>query len=230
MSRVGAVILARMTSSRLPGKPLRPIGDSPLIGYVLARLRRVEGLDAIVLATSSDPSDDELAAFAGENGIGLHRGPLDDVAGRVLAAARANGLDAVARVNGDSPWLDPGLLSEAVAAWRRGGADVVTNLVERTWPYGVAAEVVSVDALARAIEDAPAEEREHVTQALYLRPEGFSILALPAADPPDPELRLTVDTEADLERFARLVALFPGRAAEVQTAEVAEAARNLERQ
>lgn len=226
MSRVGAVVLARLTSERLPGKALAEVAGKPLVGYVLDRLARVQGLDATVLATSTDPADDALAAWSP---VPVHRGPLDDVAGRVLGAAREHRLDAVARVNGDSPWLDPELLSRAIASWREGGHDLVTNLAERTWPYGVAAEVVSVDALERAVAAAPPEEREHVTRPLYARPEGFSILALPAADPPDPELRLTVDTDADLERFARLVALFSGRAAEVQTAEVAEAARNLER-
>ena len=226
MSRVGAVVLARMTSERLPGKPLAEVEGRPLLAYVLDRLARVDGLDAIVLATSTDPADDQLAEWSP---VPVHRGAPEDVAGRVIEAAREHELDAVVRVNGDSPWLDPGLLTRAVAEWREGGHDLVTNLLERTWPYGVAAEVVSAGALARAVAGAPPGEREHVTRALYLRPEGFSILARPAADPPDPELRLTVAREAELERFARLVALFPGRAADVQTAEVAEAARNLDR-
>jgi spore coat polysaccharide biosynthesis protein SpsF (cytidylyltransferase family) len=231
--RVGAVVLGRLGSTRLPGKVLTEVAGRPLLGWVLARLERVEGLDATVVATSEAPGDNPIARWCAANGVACFRGSLEDVAGRVVAAAEAHGLDAVARVNADSPWLDPELLSEAIARLRAGGADIVTNVFERTWPYGISAEVMTVDALrrARALSGDPAEA-EHVTRPIYARPESFSILNLRysgAAADNRGVVRLTVDTREDLRRFEQLVAALGERAERATTRELLATLRRLER-
>ncbi len=230
--RAGAVVLGRLSSARLPGKVLRQAGGRPLLGWVLTRLERVEGLDATVVATSAEPADDPLENWCEANGVTCFRGDLDDVAGRALACAAEHGLDAVARVNADSPWLDPDLLTRAVALTREGGYDLVTNVLERTWPYGISAEVVTVAALRRAREntDDPSES-EHVTKLLYARPGEFSIHNIASdLDPGDVAAAggFTVDTEADLRRFERLVAALGERAATAGTHELLATARRLE--
>src|SRR6185437_2547862 len=112
--RIGGVIQARTSSRRLPGKVMRPLRGRPMIAWLFERLRHAAGLDGIVLATSTAPDDDALAAFAAAEGIPCHRGALEDVGGRLLKAAKAAGFDALVRVNGDSPLIDPALVAEGV--------------------------------------------------------------------------------------------------------------------
>jgi spore coat polysaccharide biosynthesis protein SpsF len=197
---VVAVIHARLSSARLPGKVLRPLGSRPLLGHLLENLQHAQSLDGMVVATSDDPSDDAVAAFVDQVGVSCYRGSLNDVAGRVLAAADKVGARAIVRVSGDSPLLDPALVDQAVAQFGTEGGDVVSNVVVRTFPKGQSVELVTRDALARAVAamTTPAE-REHVTPYLYAHPDRFRIRSFTAAVA-RPEVQLSVDTLADLER------------------------------
>lgn len=219
--RVGGVVLARMGSERLPGKVLRRVGERTVLGHVLARLRRCRELDAVVVATSDQHEDDALATFCADESVEIFRGSLDDVAGRVRACARVHGLDALARVNADSPWLDPTLLDDAVRLIRQGDWDLVSNVRIRTWPYGIASEVLTTSALERicAATESPSD-REHVTRYIYERPDMFAIRDLRSQDPSWAQVRLTVDTKEDFRRFSALREALGERADSVQTAEL----------
>src|SRR6185312_7877584 len=110
-----------------------------------------------------------------------------------LKAAKAAGFDALVRVNGDSPLLDPALVAEGVALFRAGGADLVTNVRPRSFPKGQSVEVIAVAALAAAMaETRDPADREHVTPFLYAHPERFRIRNF-AAPRPRPDLQLSVD-------------------------------------
>lgn len=205
--RVGAIVQARMSSSRLPGKVLAPVAGRPLLALLLERLALCDGLDAVVVATSDEASDEVLADWCARAGVDLHRGPLDDVAARVLGAASARGLDGLVRVCADSPLIDPALVDRAVALLRGGGHDLVSNVVPpRTYPPGQSVEAIRAGALAESVGlmDQPGD-CEHVTPALYRYPERFRIAAL-RADPPCDDLRLVVDTADDLAALRDLVA------------------------
>jgi spore coat polysaccharide biosynthesis protein SpsF len=205
---VVAVIPARLSSARLPGKVLRSLGNRPLLAHLLENLHHAQSLSGMVVATSDDPSDDAVAAFVDRVGVSCYRGSLDDVAGRVLAAADQAGALAIVRVSGDSPLLDPALVDQAVAQFGTEGGDVVSNVVVRTFPKGQSVELVTREALARAVAGmtTPAE-REHVTPYLYAHPDRFRIRSFTAAVA-RPDVQLSVDTLADLERCeAMLMAL-----------------------
>ena len=118
---VGAVVHARMGSSRLPGKVLADLGGRPALAWLVERMERAAEVDVVVVATSVEAADDPVAAFCSERGVKLHRGPLEDLAARVLGAAEAFGFDAVVRVNGDSPLLDQRLVDRGVALLREIG-------------------------------------------------------------------------------------------------------------
>jgi spore coat polysaccharide biosynthesis protein SpsF len=203
--RVGLLVQARLSSTRLPGKVLRPLAGRPLIDWLVERVARVERIDATAIATSDDGSDDALAEHCEQLGIRVVRGPLEDVAARMLAAAEAIGVDAFARVNADSPLIDPALVTDAVARFRQGDSDVVTNVHPvRTYPKGQSVEVVAVDAYRRALPSFDAGEREHVTLGLYNRPDGLRIASI-ATDPPVRDVELTVDDAADADAIGALL-------------------------
>lgn len=203
--RLVAVITARLSSQRLPGKVLRSLQGRPLLAHVVDRLRSVERIDQILVATSLEPTDDAVAAFAESAGLICRRGSLADVLARVRDAATAQQADAILRISGDSPLIDPQLIRRAIDLFGCGGADIVTNVSPRSFPKGQSVEILSSAALERlAREASEAEDREHVTKFAYAHPEGYIIRNFSAKNP-RPELQLSVDTPADLQRASALM-------------------------
>jgi spore coat polysaccharide biosynthesis protein SpsF (cytidylyltransferase family) len=199
--RVGAIVHARMGSTRLPGKVLGDLAGRPALAWLLERLERATELDLIVVATSTDPADDVLAAWCDEQAVAVHRGPLEDLATRVLQAAEARELDALARVNGDSPVLDQRLVDHGVDLLRTSGADLVSNVRPRSYPPGQSVEVLRTATLRLAVQRMrDDDDREHVTPWLYRHPDEVRALRF-ANDPPVTVPRLTLD---DLEDHRRL--------------------------
>ena len=203
--RTGIVIQARFSSRRLPGKVLRPLLGTPLLGWLVERMQAVPAVDEVIVATSTSADDDPVADCARRFGAAVHRGPLDDVLGRFVGAAEAFALDRLVRASGDSPLLDPALVSRALQLCGD-GVDLASNVVERSFPKGQSVEAIAATALRRAASHArQPEEREHVTPYFYAHPAEFRIRGFSAALPA-PMLRLCVDTEEDfaaIERVAR---------------------------
>jgi spore coat polysaccharide biosynthesis protein SpsF (cytidylyltransferase family) len=226
-ARVVAIVQARMSSSRLAGKVLADVGGEPAIHLLLRRLRSAHELGDVVVATSVGPDDDELADAVAQVGVRIVRGPLEDVLGRFLLAGEEAACDAVVRLTGDCPLIDPAVVDLAVRRWREGGEDYVANVLPpRTYPSGLDVEVVSWPALVAAGNEATApEEREHVTPFLRERPERFRQARLDL-DPPAADLHLSIDTLEDLERVRAVVAAVGVDAA---VAEIIAVARQLGR-
>ena len=206
-ARVLAIVQARMTSSRLPGKVLEDLGGAPVLQLVLGRLAEARELQGTVLATSVDASDDPVAELGRGNGVPVVRGPLDDVLERYRLAAAEHRSDAVVRITADCPLVDPDVVDLVVRRWREGREDYVANVIEpRTYPKGLDVEVVSATALTAAAEDAlDPYDREHVTPFIRSRSERFA-QARVALEPPYGEVRLTLDTPEDLAALRELVA------------------------
>jgi len=209
--RLLALIQARLGSSRLPGKsrlplPLSAPGDaSTILGHVVGRARRAASVTQVVVATTTQPLDDELAALAARLGAGVFRGDEQDVLGRFAGAlAGAGPADTVVRLTADNPALDPAFLDMAVAHHLAAGADYThtTGL-----PLGTNLEIISAPALRRAhTEASQPDEREHVTPYLRRHPELFRLETLALAVPPAvAALRLTIDYPSD---YALLRLLF----------------------
>jgi spore coat polysaccharide biosynthesis protein SpsF len=204
--RIYAVLQARMSSTRLPGKVLRPLGEKPLIEYLLERLAHSRELDGVVLATSDDASDDPVAEFAREAGVAYHRGPLANVAERFLEVVDRFELDAFVRVTGDSPLLDQALVDYGTRLYRQGAAEIVTNVFPSTHPSGQSFEVVGADAFRRGFAAMTQPyDLEHVTPFFYRRPELFQIVNVEAQQDHH-ELQLSVDTAEDAEVIGAMIA------------------------
>lgn len=195
--RVEALIQARTSSRRLPGKVLRPLAGRPLIFCVVGRVQDARSIDGCAVVTSLDPSDDLLAEACRREGVPLERGDLDHVARRLWEAAKRRDLDALVRVNGDSPFLDPELINEAMGIYREGDWDVVTNVFPRSYPRGQSVEIVRTAALGRAISlMREPEDLEHVTRYFYKHADEFRIRNLVSPEPSG-DVSLCVDTPED---------------------------------
>jgi spore coat polysaccharide biosynthesis protein SpsF len=208
--RIVGVIQARVSSRRLPGKILLQLCGRPTLDYLVDALMRAQRLDGIVLATSTDPSDDQTALFARQRGIPCHRGSLENVALRMLGAGEEHQARAIVRINGDSPLMDPVIIDPAVPLFDEGPVDIVTNVHPRTFPKGQSVEVIALSALRAAVAAmGSSEEREHVTPYIYAHPELFSIVSF-RADPPRPEIQLSIDDGEDFDRCAAILRALAG--------------------
>jgi spore coat polysaccharide biosynthesis protein SpsF len=211
-----AVLQARMSSTRLPGKVMADLEGAPMILRQIERLKRARRLDSIAVATSTDPSDDGLAAMLALHDVPVRRGPLDDVLARYAAALEAFGpAEVLVRLTADCPLADPEVIDATVQLLVERGLDYAANTpAHRTYPKGLDVEVMKAEALLRAAREAKDPyEREHVTPYLYRRPEMFAQdFISQAAD--EGEVRWTVDRPDDLE-FVRAVygALYPKKPA-----------------
>lgn len=195
------IVLARMSSERLPGKALLPLGDYLLLGLTIARLRQTKHVDRIILATSDSSRDDPLVDFAAEQGIEYFRGSLRDVAGRCLACATQFRLNWFVRICGDSPFVDPAVVDLVCETYLDDRPDVATNVHPRSFPVGCSAEAVETAALRRLCATTKdLRYREHVTAFFYEHEEIFSIENVACPDNRYEGVSIAVDTPADYER------------------------------
>jgi spore coat polysaccharide biosynthesis protein SpsF len=204
--RVNAVIQARLSSTRLPGKVLRPLGGRTVLSWAIRAAAATPNLDAVILATSDHPDDDPVAEEAARCGAEVVRGPLDDVLARFTLAAREHPCDALVRLTADCPLHDPLLIAQVVGLWRLDPTlDHVSNFVVRHYPRGFDTELVRVPVLEEQDRTATGGHREHVTSNIYTQPDVYNCAGVvPGADHSD--LRVTLDTEADAALLDGVVA------------------------
>jgi len=205
MKKVVIIIQARMTSTRLPGKVLKPILNRPMFSYQLERLRQVTRAHQIVVATTVNVTDDPIVKFCVHENVACIRGSEDDVLSRYVLAAQEHQANTVVRITSDCPLLDPELVDQLIGMYIDAPTvDYVSNLQPQTWPYGMAVEVFDVNALYEAGREAtdPAE-REHVTPFINRRPDRYHLQAVTHSEDLSYH-RWTVDTPEDFELIYRI--------------------------
>ena len=208
-----AILQARMSSTRLPGKVLRPLAGRPMILRQIERLRRSVRIDRLVVATSFEASDDPLAAALEESNVESFRGVLDDVLGRFVGALEAFPAEHVVRLTADCPLADPEVVDATIDLHLTQGADYTSNTPKSfAFPKGLDVEVITAAALRRAAAEATTpEEHEHVTWGVWTRPERWKITWLRSDRADDGDIRWTVDTPDD---YAFVQAVYDGLHAE----------------
>ncbi|MGA8273501.1 MAG: glycosyltransferase family protein [Candidatus Sulfotelmatobacter sp.] len=203
-SKTLAIIQARMGSTRLPGKVLADIHGRPMLWHVIQRTLAAKTLDEVIVATTTQPSDDVIVAFCQEHHVGCFRGEENDVLDRYYQAARQQYAGAVVRITSDCPMIDPQVVDKVVQAFLLDDCDYASNRLKRTYPRGLDTEVMTLRALGRAWADAREPyQRVHATPYIYQNPEQFKILSV-TGDADYSAYRWTVDTVEDLE-FVRAV-------------------------
>ncbi len=201
------IVQARMTSTRLPGKVLKEVLGKSLLEYQLERLRRCHLQDGIIIATTTNSTDDPIVDFCKKHGVLFFRGSEHDVLSRYHGAAVEAGADVVVRITSDCPLIDPAIVEQVIRYYHdaSGAFDYVSNVVDRRYPRGMDTEVFSMEALATAHQEArDPVHREHVTPFIHRQPERFRIGGVTC--PQDlSKHRWTVDTQDDFELIRRIL-------------------------
>jgi spore coat polysaccharide biosynthesis protein SpsF len=210
---VWAVVAGRMGSSRLPGKTMADLAGKPSLWHIIERLRRVSSLDGVVVATTTDASDDLIRECAEQSNAPCYSGSAEDVLGRTLAAAQSVGARTIVQVTGDCPLVEPSVVERVIEVYRDDMPDYVSTVLGgETYPVGLDVEVFST-ALLGEVERTTSDphDREHVSTFIYGHPERYRLRGIEAeGDRRRPDLRMTLDTDDDLEVVRALYqALWP---------------------
>jgi spore coat polysaccharide biosynthesis protein SpsF len=208
MTKVAAIIQARLGSSRLPGKVLADLAGDTMLARVVQR-SRAKLVDEIVIATTTNASDDPLCDEADRLGVRWYRGSEQDVLSRYVGATRECGADVVVRITSDCPLLDPAVVDRVVGALTR-SRDYASNTHVRTYPRGLDVEAFHAGTLERIARLATSQAaHEHVTAFVMERPALFSVRHVVAANgADDSDLRWTVDTAEDIALVRALYSRF----------------------
>lgn len=207
MSRRVAIVQARMTSSRLPGKVLMDVAGRPMLAQQLRRLKQCLMLNEIIVATTTNSTDEPLVALARQEGVGWFRGSEDDVLARFIGASCEAEAEVVVRVTADCPLIDPVITDKVVLEIVKHGdsCDYASNVLERTYPRGLDAEALYMDTLLRINRLATSQaEREHVTVLPRTERKGLFLCRSITDSHNNSDLRWTVDTELDLQLIRAL--------------------------
>ena len=181
-----------------------------MLEHLIRRLNAAPSIDQIVLATTTNPSDDPLEVLANTMSIPCYRGSEEDVMGRVIGAAEHGAADVVVEITGDCPIIDPEIVEQTIKMFRVHQADYVSNVHIRSYPDGMDTQVFLLETLKRsAAMTSDRLDREHVTLHIRNHPEIFSRVHLVA--PPEihwPELGLTLDEHSDYELLKQIIEHF----------------------
>ena len=193
-----------MSSSRLPGKILRPIIGRPMLELQIERVMRSKKIERAIVATSTHTSDDVVEQFCSDRSIPCFRGSLEDVLDRYYRAARAFDAGQIVRLTGDCPLSDPSLIDEVIDHHLNGQYDYTSNVLELSYPDGLDVEVFKFAALERAFREAELpSHREHVTFYFVKNPDKFFLGSIRNCEPLS-DLRWTVDYEEDFALVSKI--------------------------
>lgn len=172
-----AIIQARTGSARLPGKVFKTLAGRPMLWHVVDRLSHSKMLDKIIIATTTQPEDDQIEGFCSANNILCYRGSSNDVLSRYYETAKIYNAEIIIRITADCPVIDPYILDDMLKQFiNEGNIDYMSNSILRTFPRGLDAEIFTFATLETTFNEAKLDyEHEHVTPYIYHNPEKFTI-------------------------------------------------------
>jgi spore coat polysaccharide biosynthesis protein SpsF len=205
-----AIVQARMSSTRLPGKVLKKIKGKFILDYVVDRLRMCKNLDNIVLATTTNKKDDKLQQYAIDKKIDYYSGSEEDVLSRYYYAAKEFRAYIIVRITSDCPLTDPEVVDKTIKKHIEDKADYTANTIIRTFPRGLDVEVFNYEVLQYVFKNAKKEhQREHVTPYIRENPNKFKIVNIEQEDRlKRPDIRITIDTEEDFILISKIIDSF----------------------
>ncbi len=196
--KIVIIVQARMTSTRLPGKVLKVVMGKPLLEYQIERLRRIKSVDEIVIATTTNDTDQPIVDFCNRLSVPYFRGSEEDVLARYHGAAEKHNADIVVRITSDCPVIDPAVCEEAITYFLN-NQDQYDYVRLEQYPRGLDAEVFSYKTLDECFKEATDNpDREHVTPFIYRHPERYRVKHVKCNEDFSHH-RWTVDTTEDFE-------------------------------
>ncbi len=210
MKNVAAIIEARMTSSRLPGKVLLDSGlNKPLLLCLIERIRKVKRIDKVIIATTNNKKDNKIIKFCEENNVSFFRGSEENVMGRVLSAALQFKVDIIVEITGDCPIIDPEIISLVLNTHLENNSDYTSNNNIRSYPDGMDVQVFSTTILANSYKVVTTNlEKEHVTLEIRKSSKYSKINLVASQNYFLPDLGLTLDEEQDYLLISSLFKYF----------------------
>ena len=202
--KIVAIIQARLSSQRLPGKVLMDIEGKPMLLRVIDRVKESKLIEAIVIAIPYTKESEHLTGLIQSYNFNLYAGSEFDVLDRYYNAAPKYNVDPVVRITSDCPLIDPKVIDKVIQYYLDGNFDYVSNCED--YAFGLDVEVFSYESLKRAWNEAKEPyDREHVTTYIINHPDTFRIgKALYNIPENIPNAHWAVDTAKDLE-FVRWV-------------------------
>jgi len=210
MEKISAVIEARMTSTRLPGKHMMLAKGKPMIGYLINRLKEVPSLDNIVMATTINSSDEPLVQLSKEMGIGCFRGSENNVMSRVIKSAESVYTEVIVSITGDCPLIDPVIIEQAIQTFKHNDCDYVNNAFIPGYPGGMNVQIYSLESLKKSSQlTSDRLDLEHVTSHILRNPSIFKhIYMIAPLDLTWPNLSLELDEKSDFELIKKIIEYF----------------------
>lgn len=200
-----AIIQARQTSTRLPGKTMRMLSGKPLLQYVVDNLEKAQNINKLVVATTTDPEDDIIDLWCKRNSIFVYRGDREDVLSRFYECALKYKADAIVRVTSDCPLVDPFIVDNVIDLFKNTKSDYSANNLVKSFPHGLDIEIFSFDVLRESFENAKKQqEREHVTQYIRARPEKYKLTNFSCSGNYN-DIRVTIDEEMDFKLVESII-------------------------
>jgi len=194
-----AILQARLSSKRLPGKVLRRINSQPIIYWQIKRILRSRRIDKLIVAISEDSSDDLLANYLESIDQEYLRGPLNDVLARFIKVEQKFNPDIILRLTGDCPFVMPDLIDLMLEIFHANSFDYFSNIVNLTFPDGLDIEIIRSGVLERLNRfNLTSDEREHVTLGILNRKNLFDVKNYSNSEDLS-SFRWTVDTSQDFE-------------------------------
>lgn len=205
--KIVAIVEARMTSSRLPGKVLLEVLEVPMLGRLINRLKQVPLIDQIVIATTTNSEDDKICSLASNYGVSHYRGSENDVMSRVLEAGLEAQADVIVEITGDCPIIDPDIIKDVIQHFLNGNYDYASNSNVRSYPDGMDVQVFSIETLIDSFNSTfDLLHREHVTLHIRQNPDRYRLLDILAKREFEfPELGLTLDTKEDFLLIEKII-------------------------
>jgi len=200
-----AIIQARMSSNRFPGKVLHIVNNKYLLQYIIERIKVLNHFKQVIIATSNKKSDNPIKEFCDSFGLVCYRGSLCNVVDRFQSLLNEFPCDAFLRINGDSPLIDHQLIEKGISLFYNGNYDLVTNVLKRTFPKGQSVEIVKTEIFRKLNQkDLSSDEKEHVTSFFYNNEFLYNICNFSSKRNMS-NMQLSVDTIEDMKMINKIL-------------------------
>lgn len=198
--KINVSIEARMTSSRLPGKVMMPLGNTHVLDMMVQRVKKSKHVNDIIIATTINKEDDVIVEFCKANNISYFRGSENNVFERVLQTHEKFNTDLVVELTGDCPFLEASIIDKVIETYLDNSYDYVSNWIEHTYPIGMSVQVYKYEALKEiSKKELTYQDTEHVTPEFYTSGK-YKIFNVEAPkELTYPQLSITLDTKEDYE-------------------------------